>query len=104
MSGDVAKSRRAAASMEPTPKSARVRPAVGDAREGLNGKEEVVEALIEGHFLGGLRGFAVHAEDGQGARGPREGLDVEDEDVEGGGQEGCDHSDEEHGGLSVKRD
>ena len=68
----------------------------GDAREGLNGKEEVVEALIEGHFLGGLRGFAVHAKDGQGARGPREGLDVEDEDVEGGGQEGCDHSDNQH--------
>ena len=76
----------------------------GDASEGLDGEEEVVEALIEGHFLGRLGGFAVHAEDGQGARGPREGLDVEDEHVEGGGQEGCDHSDEEHGGLSATLD
>ena len=73
----------------------------GDSSEGLNGEEEVVETLIEGHFLGRLRGFAIHTEDGQGARGPREGLDVEDEDVEGGGQEGCNHSDEEHGALSV---
>lgn len=68
----------------------------GNARECLDGEEEVVEALIKGHFLGRLGRFAIHAEDGQGARGPREGLDVEDKDVEGGGQEGCDHSDDQH--------
>ena len=68
----------------------------GHARECLDGEEEVVEALIEGHFLGGLRGFAIHAEDGQGARGPREGLDVEDDNMEGGSQEGCDHSKDQH--------
>lgn len=75
----------------------------GDTRTCLNGEEEVVEALIEGHFLGGLRGFAVHTEDRQGARRPREGLDVEDEDVEGGGQEGRDHSEDQHRVILRKR-
>lgn len=74
-----------------------------NACEYLDGEEEVVEALMKGHFLGGLGGLTVHAEDGQGARRPREGLDVEDEDVEGGGQEGRDHSEDQHRGIFRKR-
>ena len=100
---DVTKSKRAAASMEPPPKSAREadgrrgQEVDGDAYKCLNGKEQVVKALIKGHFFGGLSRFTVHPEDGQGARGPREGLNIEDEDVEGGGQEGRNHSENQHG-------
>ena len=59
-------------------------------------EEQGYRSLIKGHFLGDLSRFAVDPEDGQGARGPREGLDIEDKDVEGGSQEGRNHSENQH--------
>lgn len=71
----------------------------GDAAQGLEGKEEVVKALVEGEFLGCLRVFWAHGEDGEAAGGPGEGFDVEDDDMQGCGSGGCDHSGDEHAWL-----
>ena len=69
----------------------------GDSSQRLEGQEEVVEALVEGveGVWPGLLGRTSEGLAGQGPL-PGDGLHVEDEDVECGGQDGEDHGGGQH--------